>query len=162
MPPMAEPAKSGFWPRTWEVLAATERVWRKVLYYLFIALVMLAAAAVVAGVVAVAVGALPMQLGDEAITGPAGVLVALAAGIIAFVAVAAALAIAILVIYGLGFFMLGLAIFVALVVLISLSFVFAPMILIGLAIWWIVRRSRAQPPAPAPARVEPTMADPGR
>ena len=164
-PPMApapQPAADGFWPKTWRVLAAMERGWRKALYYFFLALVFVAGVAAVAGVVAVGAGALPVTLGDDVISGPAGVLVALAGAIIAFVVVCAALAIAVLVIYGLGFFMLGLFAFVALVVLISLSFVFAPVILIGLAIWWIVRRSRApQPAAPAP-RVEPTMADSGR
>ena len=169
-PPMApaaeQPPKTGFWPRTWQVLATAERYWRKALYYLFIGLVMLTAVAGIAGVVAVAVGALPVQLGDDVLGGPLGVLVALAGAVIAFFAVSAALALVVLVIYGLGFFLLAVFIFVAFVVAISLAFTFAPLILIGLAIWWIVRRNRAVAPATAPpavaARVEPTMADTGR
>jgi hypothetical protein len=164
MPPAAEPPKTGFWPQTWQALATAERYWRKALYYLFIGLVMATAVAGIAGVVAVAVGALPVQLGDDVLSGPFGVLVALAGAIIAFFAVSAALALVVLVIYGLGFFLLAVFIFVAFVVAISLAFAFAPMILIGLAIWWIARRSRAPAPVPATAapRVEPTMADTGR
>ncbi len=161
-PPSPQPAATGFWPQTWLVLAAMERGWRKGLYYFFLALVFIAGVAAIAGVVAVAAGALPVTLGDDVVTGPAGVLVALAGAIIAFVVVVAALAIAVLVLYGLGFFLLGLLVFVAMVVTISLSFAFAPLILIGLAIWWIVRRSRPRPPEQSAARVEPTMADPGR
>lgn len=157
-PPPAAAPKTGFWPRTWQALATLERVWRKALYYLYIGLVLVAAVAGIAGVVAVAVGVLPVTLGEDVLGGPLGVLVAFAGAIIAFVAVSAALAIAVAVIYGLGFFMFGLFVFVAFTAVLSLSIGLSPLILVGLLVWWIVRRSRAAPAA----RVEPTMADTGR
>ena len=157
--PVAAPAKTGFWASTWEVLIVIERVWRAALYYLFIGLVVVAGVAVIGGIVGVAIGALPVSFGDELLTGPAGVLVAVAGGFIAFIAAVAALAIAILVLYGVGYFVLGVLVFVAFVVVISLSPVLAPFALVGLLIWWLAKRNKA--PAAAP-RVEPTIAGPGR
>ena len=57
-------------------------------------------------------------------------------------AVIAGLAIVLAVVYGLGFLFVGLAIFIPLVILVSLFPVLAPFILLGLGIWWLVRRSR--------------------
>ena len=159
-PPIA-PAKTGFWASTWEVLVVVERVWRAALYYLFIGLVVVAGVAVIGGIVGVAIGLLPVSFGDELITGPAGVLVAVAAGIVGFIAIAAALALVVLVLYGVGYFILAVLVFVAFVVVISLSPVLVPIVLIGLLIWWLAKRGRT--PAPAtPPRVEPTIAETGR
>jgi hypothetical protein len=158
-PPPAEPGPKTFWKRTWEVLVAMERIWRAALYYLYIGLVILTGLAVVAGVVGVAVGAFPVEFGDAMLTGPAGVVIALAAGIVAFVAAAAALGLAMLIFYVMGYFLFGLAIFVAFAVLLGLSPILAPVILLGLLIWWLARRGKTPP---APPRVEPTLAQPGR
>ena len=61
---------------------------------------------------------------------------------VVFVVVVIALAIVLAVLYGLGFLFIGLAIFIPLVILVSLFPVLAPVILVGLGIWWLVRRSR--------------------
>jgi hypothetical protein len=159
-PPPAKPGPKTFWKRTWEVLVAMERIWRAALYYLYIGLVILTGLAVVAGVVGVAVGAFPVEFGDAMLTGPAGAVIALAAGIVAFVAAAAALGLAMLIFYVMGYFLFGLAIFVAFAVILGLSPILAPVILVGLLIWWLARRGKT-PTAPPP-RVEPTLAQPGR
>jgi hypothetical protein len=164
--PGAAPAAQGtaeaktFWKKTWDLLVTFERIWRTALYYLYVGLVILAGIAVVAGIVGVAVGAFPVEFGDATLTGPAGAVIGLAAGIVVFVAAAAALGLAMLVIYVAGYFMFGLAIFVVFTALLALSPVLAPLILIGLLIWWLAKR-KAKPAAPAP-RVEPTLAEPGR
>jgi hypothetical protein len=62
--------------------------------------------------------------------------------VLAFVIVVLALAIVLAVIYGLGFFLAGLAVFVAIVVAVALFPVMAPFILLGLGIWWMVRRGK--------------------
>jgi hypothetical protein len=62
------------------------------------------------------------------------------------------------VVYGLGFLFAGLAIFIPLVILVSLFPVLAPFILLGLGIWWLVRRSKREEPAkegPAPPPATP-------
>jgi len=151
-----EAPRTGFWARAWNALLVFERVWRKVLYYLYMALLVVAAVVAVGVVVAIAVGALPVMLEDGQLHGPAGVLVGLAGAVIGFVAVAAALALAILVLYFIGFFMLALAIFVVTVVIVSLSPLLAPIALLGLFIWWMARRS-ARKEGKAAARVEPAI-----
>ncbi len=148
--------KTGFWARTWNALLVFERVWRKVLYYLYLGLLGVAAIVAVGVVVAIAIGALPVMLEDGPLRGPGGVLVGLAGAVIGFVAVAAALALAILVLYFIGFFMLALAIFVVAVVIVSLSPLLAPIALLGLLVWWMARRSARKDAAPA-ARVEPSI-----
>jgi uncharacterized SAM-binding protein YcdF (DUF218 family) len=88
-------------------------------------------------------------------------VIALAAGIVAFVAAAAALGLAMLIFYVVGYFLFAVAIFVVFAVILGLSPILAPVILVGLLIWWLARRGKA-PPAPPPPRVEPTLAQPGR
>lgn len=156
--PLAPAVKSGFWPRVWAGLVVTERIWRKALWYLYLALVMLAAAAAVAAIVAVAAGSLPVVIDETALGGPAGFLIALAGAVIGFVALAAAFALVCLILYGLGYLLFGVLIFVVIVILLSVSPILAPLILLGLAIWWWGFRKKPAPPAP-PVRVEPTMAE---
>jgi hypothetical protein len=158
--PAAQPQAKTFWKKTWELLVTFERIWRAALYYLFIGLVVVAGIAVIAGIVGVAAGAFPVEFGDATLTGPAGAVIALAAGIVVFVAAAAAIGLAMLVIYVMGYFLFGVAIFVVFTVLIALSPVLAPFILLGLLIWWLGKR-KARPAAPPP-RVEPTLAEHGQ
>ena len=64
----------------------------------------------------------------------------------AFAVVVLVLAIVLAVVYGLGFILVGIAIFIPLVILVSIFPALAPFILVGLAIWWLVRRRRQRPP----------------
>jgi hypothetical protein len=48
------------------------------------------------------------------------------------------------VIYGLGFVFAALAIFIPIVVLVALFPVLSPFVLLGLGIWWLVRRNRSE------------------
>jgi hypothetical protein len=157
--PLPAPVAEGFWPRTWEVLVKVERGWRMALYYVFLVMVGVAAVAAVGLFIGAAAGFLPVQLGDDVVSGPASVLFALAGAVIAFLAVSLALAIVTLVLYGLGFFLFALAIFVVCVVVIGLSPVLAPFILLAIGIWYVARK-RQKPAAPKPAeRIEPTLAE---
>ena len=152
--PQPAMAREGFWARVWNGVVVFERIWRKALYYLYLVLLAVAGIAAVAGVVGIAIGVIPVMMDDNFLTGPMGALIGLAGAVIAFVAVAAALAIVVLVLYCLGFFMIALALFVVIVVIISLSPILAPLVLLGLGIWWLARRSsrrQAAPAAPAPS-----------
>ena len=73
---------------------------------------------------------------------PAGTLLGTAGIAAAFAVVVVALAIVIAILYGLGFLFAALAIFVPLVVLVALFPLVAPFALLGLGVWWLVRRSR--------------------
>ena len=155
VPPPAAPAT--FWTRTWEILVKVERAWRMTLYYFWLVMVGVAAVVAIGFFIAAAVGEVPMVIENETITGPAGVLFALAAAMLGFLVGSLALAIVALVLYGLGFFLFGLAIFVICIVLIALSPILAPFALLGLLIWWMARRRKAAR-LPGPERVEPTLA----
>ncbi len=151
-PAQAPVGKTGFWARAWEVMVVIERIWRKALYYLYLALLIAAGVAAVGLVVAIAIGAVPVVIDDGPLTGPGGVLIGLAGAVIGFVAAAAALAIAVLVLYCLGYLFLVVMLFIATAVLIGLSPLVAPLALVGLFVWWMARRSARR--EGAAARVE--------
>jgi hypothetical protein len=92
------------------------------------------------GMVGVATGLFPVHIGDDTVGGATGALIGTAGIAAAFAVVVLALAIVLAVVYGLGFLFVGLAIFIPLVVLVSVFPVFAPFILLGLGVWWLVRR----------------------
>jgi hypothetical protein len=92
--------------------------------------------------------------------GPTGRLIGTAGIAAAFAVVVLGLAIVLAVDYGLGFLFVGLAIFIPLVVLVSLFPVLAPFILVGLGIWWLVRRSKQKTAAAAAGATTPETAAP--
>jgi hypothetical protein len=107
--------------------------------------------------VGTATGLLPIHISGTQMGGPTGALIGTAGVAAAFAVVVLCLAIVLAVVYGLGFLFVGLAIFIPLVVLVSLFPVLAPFILVGLGIWWFVRRSRRKA---AEAAVQPLSAPP--
>ena len=155
-PPIPEAPKSAA-RRTLAAMGAAERVWRKGLTFTFLALVIVAAVFAGLAIMAVLAGELPVQYAGETIGGTTGAIIGTAAVIAAFGAVVIALAIVVAVFYGLGFLVVGLAIFIPLVILVSMVPALAPFILLGLLIWWLVRRSRRKK---AQALVEPQRKEP--
>ena len=135
--------------KTLAVMGSAERAWRKGLSFAFIVLVVLAAVFAGLGIVGVATGVLPVHIGDDTVGGATGALIGTAGIAAAFAVVVLALAIVLAVVYGLGFLFVGLAIFIPLVMLISLVPAVAPFVLVGLGIWWLVRRSRRKAAAAA-------------
>ena len=128
--------------KTLAAMGTAERAWRKGLSFAFVVLVVLAAVFAGLGIVGVATGILPVQIGSDTVSGPTGALIGTAGIAAAFAVVVLALAIVLAVVYGLGFLFVGLAIFIPLVMLVSLFPVLAPFILIGLGIWWLFRRNK--------------------
>jgi hypothetical protein len=149
MPPASAsaPAPQGAAARTLAAMGSAERAWRKGLSFAFVVLVVLAAVMAGLAIVGVATGLMPIQIGTETVGGATGALMGTAAIAAAFAVVVLALAIVLAVVYGLGFLFVGLAIFIPLVILVSLFPVLAPFILLGLGIWWLVRRSKRDDPA---------------
>lgn len=154
-PSLPPPPPQGAAARTLAAMGSAERVWRKGLSFAFVVLVVIAAVFAGLGVVGVAMGLLPVQLGDELVSGPTGALIGTAGIAAGFSVVVIALAIVLAVVYGLGFLIVGLAIFIPVVIIVSMMPVLAPFILLGLAIWWFVRyqkrQSRVPPPDPPAA-----------
>ena len=149
-PPLAPaPGPQSAAARTLAVMGTAERAWRKGLSFAFVVLVVLAAVMAGLAIVGVATGLMPIQIGTETVGGATGALIGTAGIAAAFAVVVLALAIVLAVVYGLGFLFVGLAIFIPLVILVSLFPVLAPFILLGLAIWWLVRRSKREAAAEA-------------
>lgn len=130
--------------RTLAAMGTAERVWRKGLTFTFSVFVVVAAIVAGLAVLGVMTGTLPVKVGDEAIGSAAGAFIGTAGIAAAFAVVVLALAMVLAVVYGLGFLFAGIAIFIPLVVLVALFPVLAPFLLIGLGIWWFVRRRKRQ------------------
>lgn len=138
-------------------VGTAERTWRKTLSFAFVALVVLAAVASGLAVFAMMTGILDVQvIGADIAGGPQDALLGAAGIVVAFLVLVLVLAIVMALIYGLGWLLVGLAIFIPVVVLIAVSPALAPVVLIGLGIWWLVRRQKAAPAA----KVEPTLGSP--
>jgi hypothetical protein len=149
--PMNPEVAKGAAARTFAAMGSAERAWRKGLSFTFVVLVVVAAVFAGLGIVGVSTGMLPVQIGDEVVGGPTGALIGTAGIAVAFAIVVAVLAIVLALVYGLGFLMVGLCIFIGVVTLVAMTPALAPFILVGLAIWWLVRRSKAEsktPPSP--------------
>jgi Histidine kinase len=136
--------------KTLAAMGTAERAWRKGLSFAFIVLVVVAAVFAGLGMVGVATGVLPVQIGSDTVGGATGALIGTAGIAAGFAVVVLALAIVLAVVYGLGFLFVGIAIFVPLVIMVSLFPVMAPFILVGLGIWWLVRRSQRKDEAGGP------------
>ncbi len=137
--------------KTLAVMGAAERTWRRGLTFTFMVLVVIAAVFAGLLIVGVSTGLFPVHLEGAEMTGPTGRLIGTAGIAAAFAVVVLCLAIVLAVVYGLGFLFVGIAIFIPLVVLVSLFPVLAPFILVGLGIWWLVRRSKREAEAAAGA-----------
>ena len=144
--------------RTFAAMGAAERMWRKGLSFAFLALVIVAAVICGLALVGVLTGLLPVQFGDETIGGTTGALIGTAGILVAFAAMVLAIAIVVAIFYGLGFLFVGLAIFIPLVIIVALVPALAPFIMVGLFVWWLIRRSERKA-ASKSAALESSNAD---
>ena len=140
-PPRAAPKSAA--ARTLAAAGTAERAWRKGLSFAYVFLVVVAAVCAGLAIVGVLTGALHVRIGEGYISGAPGALIGAVGITIAFVVVVLALAIVVAIVYGLGFLFAGLAIFVPVMVLVALFPVLAPFVLLGLVVWWLVRRARS-------------------
>jgi hypothetical protein len=124
--------------RTLAAMGTAERAWRKGLSFTFVVLVVVAAVFAGLGILGVATGV--VHIDGVPLVGTSGAVVGAAGIAAAFAVVVLALAIVLAVVYGLGFLFVGLAIFIPLVVLVSVFPSVAPFLLVGLVVWWLVRR----------------------
>jgi hypothetical protein len=141
-PPAQPAAAMSRAERTLSTFGAVERAWRRGLTYTFMVLVVVAAIVAAFAALGVMTGTLPVMLGKDMVGNAAGAFLGTAGIALAFVVVVLALAIVLAVIYGLGFFLAGLAVFVGIIVTVALFPLMAPFVLIGLGIWWLVRRGK--------------------
>ncbi len=142
-PAAAEPAapRKG-WRKLWYATSKTHSIWALLLTRTFMVLLSLLAVLMLVGFVGLLSGWLPVQVGDLQLDGIEGLAFGSIGLLIGFGAATLALAIAMGVLYGMGFVMVGVMLIVAAALLIGLFPVLSPFILIGLAIWWMIKRAK--------------------
>jgi Histidine kinase len=130
------------WRRIWNATSRTHSVWVTLLARLFIVLMVGLAVVLLLAFIGLVTGWLPVEMGDLRVDGIEGLALGSVGLLLGFGAAALAVAIVVAVIYGLGFLFAGLLIFIPAVILISLFPVLSPFILIGLGVWWLLKRRR--------------------
>ncbi len=142
------PPPQGWWGRTRAAASATHGVWAKIVSVTFTTLMM--AAAVLFGLLLAGLytGVVPINVGDTPVGGVEGMALGTLVLVAAFAVVALAIVIVVAVLYGLGVMLAGLLLFIPLMILIASFPALAPFILVGLAIYWWVKRRRAGPGGP--------------
>ncbi len=130
------------WRRLWHATSKTHSVWVTLLARLFIVLMVGLAVLLLLAFVGLVTGWLPVEMGDLQIDGLEGLALGSVGLLLGFGAAALAVAIVVAVIYGLGFLFAGLLIFIPAVILVSLFPVLSPFILMGLGVWWLLKKRR--------------------
>lgn len=130
--------------KLWSVLARTHAVWGKIISSTFIALMVLLAVAFGIALAAIFAGAVPIQLGNLELHGIEGMALSSLGLLAVFAAVALMLFGIVALIYGLGVLFAGLLIFIPMVILISIFPALAPLILLGLLVYWVVRKRKTR------------------
>lgn len=132
--------------RAWGVTRKTHGVWAQMLSRLFVILMAVLLVLFFVGFVGVVLGWVPMQVNDLRFDGVEGMALGSLGLLLAFGVLALVVGILLLVLYGMGFLFVGLLIFIPTVILISMVPALSPFILLGLLIyWWVRRKQRSQP-----------------
>lgn len=154
LPPTPATAPTKGWRSAWRAMRATHSLWVQLLAHSFIGLVVVTAGVLLACMVAMLVGWMPVQLGHLQLDGIEGLVVGFVGLVVAFGAITLALLIVLSVVYGLGFLFVALALGITVAVMLGTLPLTAPVILMGLGLWWLLSRKRSNPPAggssPAP------------
>lgn len=126
--------------KVWSAVARTHTVWGRVISSTFV--ILMIALAVVFGIALAALltGVLPANINNLEINGIEGMALGSLGLLAGFSAAALALMVVVAVVYGLGLLAVGLMIFIPVVVAISIFPSVAPFVLLGLLIYWYVRK----------------------
>ncbi|MBK6595160.1 MAG: histidine kinase [Burkholderiales bacterium] len=131
------------WRKVWYATSKTHSIWARLLARTFMVLMVVLAGLLLVGFIGLLTGWMPVQMGDLQLDGVEGLAVGSVGLLIGFGAAALTVGVMVAVLYGMGFLVVGLLIFIAASILIGLFPLLSPFILIGLAIWWFAKRSRA-------------------
>jgi hypothetical protein len=135
------PAAQG-WRRVWYATSKTHGLWARLLARTFMVLMVVLAGLLLLGFAALLTGWMPVQMGDLQLDGIESLAVGSVGLLIGFGAAALAVAILVGVLYGLGFLFAGLLVFVVASIAIGLLPAVAPLVLIGLLVWWVVAKRK--------------------
>lgn len=128
--------------RVWGGVKTVHGVWAKVASFTFMALMIVLGVAFGVALVGAYTGWLPVNIGGVQLHGKEGAAIGTVALVFTFGALALVALILVALFYGLGVMLAGLVVFIPIVVLVSVMPALAPFILIGLIVWWFVRKKR--------------------
>ena len=131
------------WHRAWRATSKTHGVWARVVSRTFMALMIVLCVTFALALIGLYSGWLPVQVGDLHLDGLEGMAIGSVGLLIAFGAIAIAILMVVAVLYGLGFLLAGVLIVVPVAILISLFPVLSPFILIGLGLYWFLKKRDA-------------------
>lgn len=137
-----EPVNQGVAAKAWSTVKKTHSVWGNIISFTFIALMALLAVVFGIAMAAMLAGALPINIDGMQLQGVGGKALGSLGLLAGFAVLTVAIIIVVAVIYGLGVLFAGLLIFIPVVILIALFPALAPGIIVGLVIYWFVRRKR--------------------
>jgi hypothetical protein len=141
-PNSAAPVRPKGWRRLWYATSKTHGVWARLLARTFLVMVVVLIGILLAGLLALMTGWLPVVVGDVRLDGIESFAIGSVGLLIGFGACALALGIVLAVVYGLGFLFAALMVFIPTVILLALFPVLAPIVLMVLGLWWLVTRNR--------------------
>ena len=139
---IAATVNQGAAARAWSTVKKTHGVWGNIISFAFISLMVLLAVVFGIALAALLAGALPVRIDGMELKGVEGMAVGSLGLLAGFAALTLAVVIVVAVIYGLGVLFAGLLIFIPIVILIAIFPALAPGIIVGLLIYWFVRRKR--------------------
>ncbi len=135
-----EPAPTGFAARTWWIARKTHSVWLRVLTISFVGVMILLGVFLVLGLIGMATGMMPFQFFDFDLSGVEGMALGSVALLATFCLLVLVAIILTVLAYGLGVLFAALLIGIPIIILISTMPALSPFILLGLLIWWLVKR----------------------
>ena len=144
-PALAKPLQTG-WSRAKRISSRSHSVWASVVARTMMVLMVGLCVVFLIALLGLYVGWLPVQIGDLQLDGLEGMALGSVGLLVGFGAVALVILILVAVLYGLGFLFAALLVFIPLAVLMSLVPALAPFIVIGLIIYWLLRRDRQRRP----------------
>ncbi|MCX7175272.1 MAG: histidine kinase [Proteobacteria bacterium] len=137
-----EAIANGVAAKAWSKVKKTHSVWGNIISFTFIALMVLLAVVFGVALAAMLAGAMPVMIGGMQLEGMEGLALGSLGLLVGFTVVTLAIIVVVAVIYGLGVLFAGLLIFIPVVILIAIFPALAPGVLVGLLIYWFVRKKR--------------------
>ena len=134
-------ATSG-WRRAVRLTSKSHSLWATLVSRTFLVLMMTLCVVFLLSLVGLYTGWMPVQIGDLQLDGLEGMALGSVGLLAAFGALAMAILIVVAVLYGLGFFLAAMLVFIPAMILIGLFPVLSPLVLIGLLIYWAVKKRK--------------------
>jgi len=138
---IGQPLQTG-WSRAKRLTSKSHSVWASVVARTLMVLMVGLCIVFIVALLGLYAGWMPVQIGELQLDGLEGMALGSVGLLVGFGAIALAILILVAVLYGLGFFFAALLVFIPLAVLMSLVPALAPFIVIGLIIYWLLRRDR--------------------